>query len=271
MGSAVAVRRIWVDDGVSLPVAECGPESGPCVLLVHGMGDSWRSYAPVLEHMPDDLRVVVPSLRGHGDADRPDQGYTPTGFVSDLVAVLDDLGVEQAVIGGHSSGALVAQLFAIVHPGRCLGIVLVGAPRMMRGNPDAAALDAMFATLEDPVDADFVRGFTEKLFAGTPPPEFLDMQVAETLKVPARVIRATWAGLRAFDISSELGHIGVPTLIIWGDHDHLALSSRQVQDDLLQAIPDADLHVYQGVGHSPHWERPARLAADVASFVHQVV
>lgn len=271
MGVPAAVRHIRVDDGVSLPVAVRGPESGPCVLLVHGMGDSWRSYAPVLEHMPDDLRVVVPSLRGHGDADRPDQGYTPTGFVSDLVAVLDDLGIEQAVIGGHSSGAQVAQLFAIVHPGRCLGLVLVGAPASMRGNPDAAALDAVFATLKDPVEAEFVRGFTERLFAGAPPPEFLDMQVAETLKVPARVIRATWAGLRAFDIAGELGRIEAPTLIVWGDHDQLALSSRQVQDDLVQAIPDADLHVYPGVGHSPHWERPAEFATDLASFVHQVI
>jgi pimeloyl-ACP methyl ester carboxylesterase len=62
----------------------------------------------------------------------------------------------------------VAQLLAIVHPGRCRGIVLVGTPGTMRGNPDAAALDAVFTTLKDLVDADFVRGFTERLFAGTP-------------------------------------------------------------------------------------------------------
>jgi non-heme chloroperoxidase len=97
------------------------------------------------------------------------------------------------------------------------------------------------------------------------------VQVAETFKVPARVTRATWAGLREFDISDELGRIGVPTLIVWGDHDRLALSSRQVQDALMQAIPHAYLRVYPGVGHSPHWERPAQFATDVASFVHQVV
>lgn len=239
-------------------------------MLVHGMGDSWRSYAPVLEHMPDDLRVLVPSLRGHGDADRPDGSYTPAGFVSDLVAVLDHFGVEQVVIGGHSSGAQVTQLFAITHPHRCRGIVLVGTPAAMRGNPDAAALDELFANLEDPIGADFVRGFTANLFAGTPPPEFLESQVSETLKVPARVIRATWAGLREFDISDELDGIGVPTLIVWGDQDDLALSSRAVQDELMRTIPDADLIVYPGVGHSPHWERSTRFAADVTTFVRRV-
>jgi len=255
---------------VSVPVADRGPATGPCVVLVHGMGDSWRSYEPVLEHVPEDVRVLAPSLRGHGDADRPGRGYTPADFASDLVALLDDAGVERAVIAGHSSGAQVAQLFAVSYPRRTLGAVLIGAPGPMRAHPGVADLDRVFSTVADPVDPAFVRGFTASLFAGPAPAEFLDMQVAESLKVPARVIRSTWAGIREFDISDELGRIAVPTLIVWGDQDRVAVASRAVQETLVRAIPDADLVVYSGVGHSPHWEQPARFAADLAFFVNKV-
>lgn len=270
MDDPPSVERIAVDDGVSLPFADHGSTAGPCVVLVHGMGDSWRSYKPVIQYLPDDVRVLAPTLRGHGDADRPDNGYTPAGFVSDLVALLDGVGVDRAVIAGHSSGAQVAQLFAVTHPQRTIGIVLVGAPAPMRAHPGAAGLDQVFSTLTDPVDPAVVRGFTEKLFAGPPPADFLDMQVAETLKVPARVIRSTWAGIREFDISDQLRLITVPALIVWGDQDHVAVASRETQEELLRAIPDAELVVYAGVGHSPHWEQPARFAGDLATFLYSM-
>lgn len=270
MGGARVVSRVHVDEGVSVPVADQGLRVAPCAVLLHGMGDSWRSYEPVLEHVPDDVRVLVPTLRGHGDADRPDSGYTPAGFVSDLVALLDHVGVEQAVIAGHSSGAQVAQLFALMYPRRTLGLVLVGAPGPMRDHPGVAELDRTFSTLADPIDPAFARGFTASLFAGPPPPGFLDMQVAESVKVPARVFRATWDGIREFDISDRLGEVSVPTLIVWGDRDRLAVASREVQDRFVRELPAARLVVYPGVGHSPHWEQPARFAADLASFVDSI-
>lgn len=265
------IRRVAVADGVSIPVVDQGPPTAPCVVLVHGMGDSWRSFEPVLGLLPDDLRVLVPSLRGHGDADRPDRGYTPADVASDLVAVLDDAGVARAVIAGHSSGAQVAQLFAVTHPQRALGIVLVGAPGPIRDHPGVVDIDRTFSTLTDPIDPEFLRGFTASLFAGPPPAALLDAMVAESLKVPARVIRATWAGIREFDLSAEHDSITVPTLIVWGDQDPVPVASRDVQERLAQEIADADLVVYPGVGHSPHWEQPARFAADLTSFATRVV
>jgi len=267
---ARTIRRVAVDDAVWVPVVDQGRMTDPCVVLVHGMGDSWRSYEPVLKHVPEGLRVLAPSLRGHGDADRPHSGYSPADFVSDLVAILDDASVERAVIAGHSSGAQVAQLFAIVHPRRTLATVLLGAPGPMRDHPRVGDLDGLFSTLEDPIDPPLLRGFTESLFAGPAPAGFIDTQVAESLKVPAHVIRSTWAGIRAFDISDQLGHIAVPTLIVWGDQDRVPVASKEAQDMLVRAIPDADLVVYDGVGHSPHWEQPARFAADLADFVRKI-
>jgi pimeloyl-ACP methyl ester carboxylesterase len=92
------------------------------------------------------------------------------------------------------------------------------------------------------------------------------MVVAESLKVPARVWRAAFAGCADEpEWAGELGQIAVPTLILWGDQDVFA--PRGDQAVLAVAIPGARLIVYHGAGHAFHWEEPARFAADVAGFV----
>jgi pimeloyl-ACP methyl ester carboxylesterase len=95
-------------------------------------------------------------------------------------------------------------------------------------------------------------------------PAFLDTVVAESLKVPARVWRAAFAGFLEDDCLNDLGKISAPTLLLWGTRD--ALCSRGDEDALLQAIPGSRLVAYEGAGHALHWEEPERFAADVAAF-----
>jgi len=73
------------------------------------------------------------------------------------------------------------------------------------------------------------------------PPGFVDALVSESRKVPAHVWREVWAGVREADLSAELGRIAAPTLLVWGDRDHLC--TRAVQDGLAAAIPSARLSV----------------------------
>jgi pimeloyl-ACP methyl ester carboxylesterase len=270
MATAPTLRRAMVAEGVSIPYADQGAATGPCVVMIPGLGDSWRTYERVLGHLPDDVRALALSMRGHGDADRPDSGYAVADLAADVVALLDGVGVASAVIVGHSSASFVALHLAAVHSARVTGLVLIGAPASFRDHPDAARFDQVFGTLTDPVDPSFVRQFTEGLVAEPIPVELLETQVSEVLKVPARVIRATWAGIREFDPSTILDRVNVPTLVLWGEADAVPVASRQVQDALVQTIAEAKLVGYSGVGHCPHWEQPGRLASDVAAFVRQV-
>jgi rifampin ADP-ribosylating transferase len=66
----------------------------------------------------------------------------------------------------------------------------------------------------------------------------------------------------------RIGAITAPTLILWGDRDVFSPESDQLQ--LRQAIPGAHLEIYQGIGHALHWELPARVAQDIATFVQGV-
>lgn len=259
------VRSVELPNGVQLEYAEQGDPAGVPVVMLHGVTDSWHSFAPVLPHVPASIRAIAISQRGHGDSDRPAGGYRTREFSTDLAAFLDVLQIDAAVVVGHSLGATNAQRFAIDHPDRTLGLVLAGAFASYRDN--AALFEfwrSAIVPLADPIAPAFAREFQESTLARPVPPDFLDLVVQECLKAPAAVWRAAFAGMFEDDCVDELGSITAPTLLVWGDRDALA---RPVdQDALARAIPHARLVVYAGTGHALHWEEPARFAGDLTRF-----
>jgi pimeloyl-ACP methyl ester carboxylesterase len=178
---------------------------------------------------------------------------------------MDALHLDAAVVAGHSASGLVALRFGIDQPERTLGLVLIGSPMSLRNKPGLRELwNSTIAELTDPVDPDFVRDFQGSALSRAVPPPFFETLVQESLKVPARVWRAAFRGFFEDDLSGELGKIKAPTLVIWGDQDGIV--ARGEQDALTGAIADSRLIVYPGVGHSPNWEDPSRLASDLVEF-----
>jgi non-heme chloroperoxidase len=264
------VQYAELASGVALQYAEQGDPAGLPVIFLHGVTDSWRSFELLFTHLPGAFRAIAVSQRGHGDSDRPQSGYRAKDFSDDLAAFMDALGLERAVIVGHSMGTQGAQRFAIDHPERMLALVLVGAFATMRGNAPAEEFWASdLSRLSDPVDPAVARAFQESTLAQPIPPWFLDTAVAESLKVPARIWRAAFEGFLRDDVTPELGAIAVPTLIIWGERD--GFCSRAMQDALVATIPRARLAVYAGAGHATHWEEPRRVAADIVTLVNATV
>ena len=260
------IGSVALPNGTTLTYVEQGAPSGVPLILLHGYTDSWRSFEPLLMHLPPSFHVYAPTQRGHGDSDRPAVGYAARDFAGDLKAFMDELGLKRAVIAGHSLGAQVAQRFAIDHPRRVLALVLIGGFATLG---DSEVVEELWASvvsrLRDPVDPDFVRAFQESTLAARVPPAFLDTVVAESLKVPARVWRAALEGQRRTDLTGELARIDAPTLILWGGRDEI--SPRSAQYVLATSIPDADFLLYNGAGHAVHWEQPRRVATDLRTFV----
>lgn len=269
--SAMAeVSTVTLETGLTLSYAEHGDRAGPVLVLVPGPTDSWRSYEPVLERLPPSIRGIAVSQRGHGDSDKPVTGYRVDDFAADLVPMLDALGIEQAVLAGHSGSCLVVRRVAIDRPERVAGLVLEASPTTLGGDARLAGfVESVVSGLEDPIDPAFARSFVAETSSGETGPGVVDQFVGELLKVPAHVWRETFAGLLEYDDTGELGRIETPTLLLWGDAD--ALVGRDMQDHLAEHIPGAELIVYRGVGHTPRWEEPSRFASDVAAFVARVL
>lgn len=261
--------RVTLASGLTLECANQGDPSGPAVVLLPGPTDSWRSYQPVLDLLPHEVRAVSASQRGHGASDKPDTGYRVEDFASDVVFLLDALGIERAVLAGHSGSCLVARRVALDHPDRVAGLILEASPTTLRDDSRLLGfLDSVVSQLADPISRDFARSFVTATSSDEVPPDLLDVLVEELLNVPAHVWKETFAGLLRYDDTTELPLIQAPTLLIWGDGDTLV--SREMQDSLVRSLPDAHLIVYPGVGHTPRWDDPVRYSNDLVTFARRI-
>jgi non-heme chloroperoxidase len=259
-----STNSIHLSTGVTVPYVEQADPSGIPVLLLHGYSDSSVSYDLMLPHLPDSLHAYAYTQRGHADADKPAAGYRVDDYVADVAAFMDAMGIDAAVIVGHSGGSYTAQRFALDHPARTLGVVLIGTFRAFHDNTAILGLRDEVSGFSDPVDPAFVREFQESCVAQPVPADFMEAIVAGSRQVPARVWKDYLEGLIVADVPTESGTIVAPTLIQWGDRD--AFCPRSDQDALLAAIPRSRLSTYEGTGHCPHWEQPTRAAAEIAAF-----
>lgn len=249
-------------DGLELPYVEQGDPDGVPVVLLHAWLDSRRCFDPLMAALPERIHAFAPDQRGHGDAAKPADGYRLRDFADDIGAFMDAVGLDVAVLTGASSGGYVAQRFAVDDPRRTLGLALLGSPRSLRG-PRPQFADVL-ATLQDPVDAAFVRDLNEGMVGRAVPEVVMATLCEENLKVPARVWRDAFEGLLAADPPLDTGRITAPTLIVWGARD--SLLPRADQDRMAAEISDARLVIYADVGHLPVIEAPERVAADLTAL-----
>lgn len=264
-----AVKYVKLSNGLKIEYAEAGDSLGVPVILLHGYGDSFRSFDLVVSRLPKSFHVYALSQRGHGDSGRPASGYNPRDFAADVAAFMEAVKLKQAVIVGHSMGSYVAQRLALDYPDRVRGLVLIGSFVTVRGHQGVKELwDSTISRFGDSVDAEFIRQFQQSTFQKPIPPEFFDTVIRESSKIPGRVWKTTMAELMKTDFSDQLGRIKAPTLIVWGDKDSFFL--RAEQDRLANAIAGSKLLVYDGIGHCPNWEDPERVAADLTTFIEKL-
>lgn len=260
------VQTIRLATGVTLPFVAQGGVSGAPVLLLHAWGESLGCFDRLLPLLPATIQALAMDQRGHGAADKPDDGYALVDFADDVEAFMDAIGLPSAVLLGSSSGGYVAQQVASSSPHRVTGLVLVGSPRSLQGRPP---FSDEVDRLTDPVDRAWVKASLEWF------PRFHDVpgwyvedRVDDGVRMPAHVWRGALAGLGTALPPTETGTITAPTLIIWGGRDELL--SREDEETLAAAIHGSRLVVYEDTGHLVLWEQPERVAADLTNFVESL-
>jgi pimeloyl-ACP methyl ester carboxylesterase len=218
---------------VSLEVHEWG--SGPVVLAAHGITANGLSWGPVAERLDGRVTLLAPDLRGRAGSRAEPGPYGLARHADDLIAILDERGVDTAVLAGHSMGASVAALAAVRHPDRVRAVVMVDgglAVPLPPGTdvdavltaalgPAIARLDATFASREE--YREFWRG--HPAFGFEPTPE-LDAYLQHDLigdgpyrsSCVAEAIRVDGADMLAGPEATAAFHrLGVPALLLWAD------------------------------------------------------
>ncbi|MCO4253938.1 alpha/beta fold hydrolase [Pseudarthrobacter cellobiosi] len=258
------VRDLTLRTGISVPCLVQGDGDGDAklVLLLHAWGESRGSFDRLIPLLTG-FRVYAPDLRGQGEADKPEGGYSLAEQAEDAAAILDALNVPRAVVVGSSSGGYVAQQLAISHPEKVAALVLVGAPLSLHGQ---TAFADEVDSLTDPLDEDWVRDSLSWFpLLHEVPAWYIEDRVRDGLRMPARAWSAILNGLCEATPPTESGTIQAPTLILWGGQD--GLLPRGDQEILAARIPGSVLKIYPDVGHMVLWECPDRVAEDTTAFL----
>ena len=262
---AIQNGEIELKTDLRLRYVSQGDPQGRVVVFLHGYLDSWKSFQLVLDRIDPQYRAYALDQRGHGETDKPEGRYAIRDFGADVIAFMDALGIERASLVGHSMGSFIARQVALSAPGRVEQLVLIGTAPACAGNPVLVELEELIPTFTEPLDPQFVYDFQVDSFHGPANKEFMATVVAETLKVPLRVWRDALAGLMACDHQDRLGQISQPTLILGGVHDFIF--PQPDQEEVAELIPESTLKLYDGASHSPNWEMPDLVTAEIESFL----
>lgn len=255
------MRHIDVD-GADIAYKDVG--LGDPLLLIHGGLISHTEWQPQIEALKDELRLIMPDVRGHGASSRTAEPYSAKLWAADMVKVLDGLSIEQAVVCGHSMGGTIAQQIAVDYPARVRGLILaetnfgVGNDGMMRFAANAAT--AMFRLVGVGLGAKLasaaLRG-SEKMAA------FASQEIAAHKENPQNFFNIIDA-MNAFDGEAQLGRIQAPTLVIVGARNRM--SHKQAQQ-MAQTIPNARLVEIADAGHGVNWDNAPSFNEVIRSFV----
>jgi YbgC/YbaW family acyl-CoA thioester hydrolase len=264
--SAGNVQRLMVH-GVNLAVEVRG--DGPAILFVHGYPldrTIWREQVDALE----GFRRIAPDLRGMGQSDAPDLGYSMAIYAADLAALLDNLGIDEVILCGLSMGGYIAFEFVRNWRSRVRGLILVDT-RAEADTPEGRrARDAAAGTARERGAAAVADSMLPKMLAPstlTEHPEVVERVRAIMAGTPVAGIVGALAAMRDRASSeSLLPTLGdLPTLVVVGESD--SLTPPDQARTMAQAIPGARLAIIPGAAHLPPVEQPAATTESLEEFL----
>lgn len=254
--------------GVRLAYVEQGPRDGLPVILLHGLSDSHCSYDLMRPLLPRSWRVFAVTQRGHGLSSKPETGYDMRDFARDVGAFMDAVGVERAVLVGHSMSTAISLATATEYRARVAGVILIGAFAHFRDTDAMQKLRAATAEFGDSCGREFAQVFQESTLANPVPQHFLETVVTESLAMPGHAWRGVVDGLIEFEPLDAARRCEAPAAIVWGERD--AYCPRKDQHELRDGLRSSQLLTLVGAGHAPHWERPADTAAMLRAFIADI-
>lgn len=248
--------------------------AGSPLVLISGLGYSLWQWHLMVPYLEERFQVITFDNRGVGQTDKPAGPYSASMLAGDTVGLLDHLGVERAVVMGHSMGGFIAQALALEHPQRVNKLILAstnfGGPRHVPVTAEALAIlsdlkSDPLTRLRNGIVVSTAPGFAERQ------PEriqnWLDWRVANPLDVAgyqAQMGIGIALLTEAATFEQKLPSISAPTLILFGAHDKVVPPANA--DLLAKQIPGSRIHILSEAGHFFPLEVPEEAAQVVIQF-----
>ncbi|MGE0881457.1 MAG: alpha/beta fold hydrolase [Acidimicrobiia bacterium] len=241
------------------------------LILIHGWTATARvNWGGVLDRVGDHYRVFAPDLHGHGKGHRDRKHFRLEDSADDIVRLLDEEGLDDAIVVGYSLGGAVAQLVWRRHPDRVRGLVLCSTAPWFRSYPiewvNSFALRGAAAALQR-MPLEKRNRVAMKEAARRTRSELLDEVKSELSGHDWGIVLEAGARIMRFDSREWVGEIDVPTSVIVTVDDTVIPAFRQFV--LADTIPNAHLYTLTG-DHSVCLHQPAKFGATLVRAVADV-
>jgi pimeloyl-ACP methyl ester carboxylesterase len=275
------------EESVTLHVKEAG-SGDPALVLLHGFGASLFTWREIAGDLALNQRTIAFDRPAFGLTERPLRGewgdaatwraqspYSPEAQVELTVGLMDELGIEQAVLVGNSAGGSLSMLTALTHPDRVEALILLdpavytggGSPAWIRPllqTPQASRLGPALARRIQAWGLDFAASSWHD-------PSRMGPEVMEGYQLPLQaegwdkaLFELTRAS-RPLNLDQRLGELTLPVLVITGDDDRIVPTEQSIR--LAGELPDAELVVIPACGHVPQEECPEQTLEAINTFL----
>src|SRR3954470_18405964 len=280
------VGRFLEVDGVRLHYIERG--TGEPLVLIHGNGTLIQDFTinGLVDRLSERYRVIVIERPGYGYSERPRHLWTPRAHATLYEHALHQLGVEQAIVLGHSWGTMVAASLALQAPTLVRSLVLLSGyyfptARMdvVLSSPNAVPVigDALRHTISPPLSRLLLPGGIRAMFAPAPVPEHFDRLFPKALMLRPLQLRASAEDAALMtpsvvELEQHYRNLKLPVVILTGGDDQIADVDRQSRW-LHEEIPQSELTILPGLGHMVHHLAPDQVikAIDRAAALADMV
>lgn len=251
------VTIMKLSDGTSIYFEDVG--NGEPVIFIHGVWMSGRFFEKQIEYFKTDYRVLIPDLRGHGQSEKVHHGHTIAQYAEDIRQFITNLKLENVTLVGWSMGAFVIweylKLFGDKHIKSTVIVDELASdfkwPDFSIGAFDMETLTSFMREVQRDQKA-FLKGFIPLMFKKELSLSELDWMLEETTRLPASVASAILFDQSVVDYRSSLPDYDIPTLLCFGKEEKLIPVA--AGKHLLNALPNAKLHIFEESCHCPFLE-----------------
>lgn len=237
--------------------------AGPPVVLVHALGLDWRMWEPVMAQLAAGRRIYAYDVRGHGSATEAPRPSTMNALATDLLALMDAVGLDRAHVVGLSYGGGIVQTAATLAPERFDSMTLLATTNVpfeaFEGRARSIERDGMAAQ----VAPSLVRWFTSDALAVNA----WGVRYARgcLLSGDPGHAAAAWRAFRTLDVEGRLVGFGAPTLVLAGERD--VSTTPGVMARIASDIPGARYAEMPGTPHMPTLEQPGLVGNALDEFL----
>lgn len=276
-------RFVEISDEVTVHLRDEGPRDAPAIFLLHGSNADLHTWEPWSQDLTRDYRVIRMDQIGHGlTGPDPEHDYSRANFTADILEVADFLGLDRFILAGNSMGGKHTLAFAIAHPERVAGMILVDASGGQSIEKESEKEDddsgnIGFAIAQTPGINKLVEQITPRSLIA----QSLEQSVSVKGIITDAMIDRYWEllrypGNRAATMArfsteyqsltqAEIAALDMPALILWGEEDRLIPVAAGHWLD--RTLPDSEMVIYPDIGHLPQEEAPKATLEDVRQWL----